>query len=660
MAKLNSSQILMVFLAAGVVAVACIFAYTLIPGLTGDKPSDDIIKVTSDAELKNFLEKYQISYEYSSVDYFIETVFGNGADKFSEEQVVYSSGAVRQSDSVPPSPVPASASDYSETNIQVKGVLEADFVKNDGKYIYIVRDDTLLIVDSYPPESASVVYEGKVNGQSCSSLFLNRDLLIVFTTDYKESWIKPEESSAPVPVTSQITLATVYDISDRKNPVIKRELELPGIYQDARMIDDYVYAVSRNSVSGYNEIIMPVVKEDNLIVAEPAIWCPPVYDYSYVMYTVTSFNVNNNKDTKSEAFLTGWDNTLYVSAENIYMAYERYLPQTRSPVSAGEINSVSSDDERQNTVIHRFSINKGDIKYRATGTVPGSLLNQWSLDEYDGYLRVATTVSGYTRTESYMYNNVYVLDSSLDITGRLEHIAPDERIYSARFMGDLLYLVTFKQIDPFFVIDLSNPKQPGILGELKIPGYSDYLHPYDENHIIGIGKSTEENQWGGVSAAGLKIALFDVADLNNPVLVDEVLIGESGTDSEILQDHKAFLFDYEKNIMVIPVYEVTKLPVENSRYENSYSRGTWNGAYVFGINPDSGFTLKGKVEQEKTEENYWNSYHSVKRSIFMDDYLYTISDNRIVMSDLKDLSTRLNSIDLPEIEYYYPYYKYGV
>lgn len=650
MEKQKSSQILTAFLAAGIVVVAGIFAYTLIPGLTGDKPSDDIIRVTSDAELKSFLEKYQISYEYSSADIFRTAAFGNSADKTSEVMAMDSSGAGRDLGTESPAPMPdfspsskdaasssAAASDYSETNIQVKGVLEADFVKNDGKYIYIIRGQELLIVDSYPPESASVVYEGKIKGQSCGSLFLNEDHLIVFTTDYKESWIKPKGSIAPVPVTNQITLATVYDVSDRKNPLVIRELELPGIYQDARMIGDYVYAVSRNSVSA-NDFIMPVVKQDNVIVAEPAVWCPPVYDYSYVLYTVTSFNVNNEKDTKSEAFLTGWDNTLYVSAKNIYMAYERYLPQTRSQAYAVEETSGFSDNERQNTVIHRFSINNGEIKYRATGTVPGSLLNQWSLDEYEDYLRVATTVSGYTLTDSYMYNNVYVLDSSLDIAGRLEHIAPDERIYSARFTGDLLYLVTFKQVDPFFVIDLSNPKQPGILGMLKIPGYSDYLHPYDEKHIIGIGKSTEENQWGGVSIEGLKIALFDVSDLNNPVLVDEVLIGESGTDSEVLHDHRAFLFDYEKNIMVIPVYEVTKLPVENSRYEDSYSRGTWNGAYVLGINPDFGFSLKGKVEHEKSDERYWYSSTPVKRSIFMDDYLYTISESRIIMSDLTDLS----------------------
>lgn len=664
MAENYKMKILTVLLAAGVVAVAGIFAYALLPGLMEEGNSPDyIIKVTSEEELKVFLDKYQKSYDQSPADYLLGGFIGN--QKTSADGVMYEKSVMREQGITPPIPAPTSAptsgtgsaSDYSETNVQVKGVDEADFVKNDGKYIYILSGDKLVIADSYPPEKASIVYEGEIDGYQADSVFLNGDTLVVFTQDSSQNWITPKESSAPVPVSRQITRALVYDVSDRKNPEVVRNIELPGTYENVRMIGDYIYAVSRMSVSRYDEIVMPVVKVNGEIVTDSAIWCPPVYDYNFVTHTVTSFNIKKDDKPKSESFLTGWDNTLYVSPDNIYMAYEYYMPQSRTDIYTANEAGFSSGENQQSTVIHRFSIDKGDIKYRATGVVPGSLLNQWSLDEFDNHLRVATTLRDYSGRESEMYNNVYVMDSDLKITGRLEHIAPDERIYSARFMGDLLYLVTFKQMDPFFVIDLSDPKQPGILGELKIPGYSDYLHPYDENHIIGIGKSTFENEWGGVTAGGLKIALFDVKDLNNPKLVDDVIIGTSGTDSEVLRDHRAFLFDKEKNILVIPVFEITKVPVEDSRYEDSYSRGSWNGVYVFGISPDSGFSLKGKVEQTETDNSrYWYGGDSVKRSIFMDNYLYTISNDKIAMSDLNNPGEKINEIELPFEDYYYPYY----
>ena len=162
------------------------------------------------------------------------------------------------------------------------------------------------------------------------------------------------------------------------------------------------------------------------------------------------------------------------------------------------------------TGLYKFGIDGGRIRYIAAGEVEGHLLNQFSMDEYGGNLRVATTVEGYGSSGSYQYNNVFVLDPGMKTIGSLKYIAPDEKIYSTRFIGDRLYMVTFKRIDPLFVIDLSDPKNPGILGKLKIPGYSHSLPPYASDHIIGIGKETELNDWGGVSTSGLKLALFDV------------------------------------------------------------------------------------------------------------------------------------------------------
>jgi uncharacterized secreted protein with C-terminal beta-propeller domain len=182
--------------------------------------------------------------------------------------------------------------------------------------------------------------------------------------------------------------------------------------------------------------------------------------------------------------------------------------------------------ENKKTFIHRIAIDNGLIEHKAKGEVYGSLLNQFSLDEDDGFLRVATTLSMWSG-KRIQFSNVYVLNEDLKVVGEVKNIAPDERIYSTRFLGDKLYMVTFKQIDPFFVIDLKDPKNPEILGELKIPGFSTYLHPYDENTIIGIGKQTKENEWGGVDESALKISLFDVSDFSNPKEIDTYEIGET-------------------------------------------------------------------------------------------------------------------------------------
>jgi uncharacterized secreted protein with C-terminal beta-propeller domain len=230
----------------------------------------------------------------------------------------------------------------------------------------------------------------------------------------------------------------------------------------------------------------------------------------------------------------------------------------------------------------------------------------------------------------------------MDTVGSLENVATNETIYSTRFMGDKLYMVTFKQIDPFFVIDLSNPRMPEVLGELKIPGYSSYLHPYKDNFIIGVGKNTEENQWGGTSIQGVKISLFDVTDFNKPKEVDTYDIGMEGTDTPIMYEHKAFLlFD---NIMVIPVSEITSRNAGQYGYNYAY----WDGAYVFKVS-ESGFELLGKVKHDSRSSSYYNWYDraSVTRSIIMDNELFTISNKFIKVNDLNNNLKSLSSIDLP-------------
>jgi uncharacterized secreted protein with C-terminal beta-propeller domain len=313
--------------------------------------------------------------------------------------------------------------------------------------------------------------------------------------------------------------------------------------------------------------------------------------------------------------------------------------------------------DQTSTVVHKIGIQDGRITYIGKGEVPGTLDNQFSMDEYNNNLRLATTSSVYTQNGQYTYNNVYVLDGKMATIGSLTHIAEQETIYSTRFIGDRLYMVTFKRIDPFFVIDLSNPQNPKILGKLKIPGYSDYLHPYDATHIIGIGKETTANDWGGVSVSGVKLALFDVTDVANPKQIDKVQIGDAGSDSAALTDHHAFLFDKAKNLLVIPVRAVTASPaIKGDIYYNPQQ--VWYGAYVFGLTPQTGFTLRGTVQHGTGDNGYYyygSSASDVKRSLYIGNVLYTMSPKQIKANALDNINTTLATIPLPGVgDVYYP------
>ncbi|MDK2890470.1 MAG: hypothetical protein PWR21_1102 [Methanoculleus sp.] len=537
---------------------------------------------------------------------------------------------------------PTAARDYSTTNVQVQGVDEADFLKNDGKYIYIISGETLAILEAFPAEDAKIVSETRIEGRP-TALFLAGDHLTVFATGTEEITTTVKGSVTPVPVQRGVTHAYIYNIADRSDPDLVRTRTFTGSYYDARMIGENVYVLTQEAPLWIrDEIVLPEVRTDGGEPILPDVYRPGTPLQNYVFYTASAFSVRNDSGTTdAETFLLGYDTTLFAAQKNLYIGYRNTGPAYFSGTPAESAGS------REQTIVHRFAIDEGRIDYKAMGRVPGHLLNQFSLDEYGENLRVATTVEGWTREGSFQYNNVYVLDSAMEIIGTLEHIAPDERIYAARFVGDRLYLVTFKRIDPLFVIDLSDPKHPGILGKLKIPGYSDYLHPYDADHIIGIGKETSENTWGGVSVEGLKIALFDVSDVNNPVPVDTVVIGEPGTDSEALRDHKAFLFAKEKNLLVIPVSEIKRIENPSSSYPGSYGTTTWQGAYAYSVNPTSGFTLKGTVAHAEKGASYtWNPADAVRRSLFMDDTLYTVSARSIVMTDLAD-GSRINEVFLP-------------
>jgi hypothetical protein len=351
---------------------------------------------------------------------------------------------------------------------------------------------------------------------------------------------------------------------------------------------------------------------------------------------------NHDQEPTHETFLLGATRNLYVSVNNIYIILQDATIQSNIlPLQRGFSKSL------EQTAIHKIHIEEGEIEYVASGNVPGYVLNQFSMDEYKGHFRIAITTG--------RQNHVYVLDADLRIVGELENLAPGETIYSARFMGDRCYLVTFRKVDPLFVIDLEMPHTPKILGQLKITGYSDYLHPYDEDHIIGIGKETVAAEEGDFAwYQGVKISLFDVSDVSEPKELAKYEIGDRGTDSPVLHDHKAFLFDKSKRLLVLPVSVAEigkdKYPDEIPHY--IYGDPVWQGAYVFDISLEQGLVLKGRITHleestnpSKGSDYLYSSYHIV-RTLYIDNILYSISSKKIKMNSLEDLG-EINEIMLP-------------
>jgi len=295
--------------------------------------------------------------------------------------------------------------------------------------------------------------------------------------------------------------------------------------------------------------------------------------------------------------------------------------------------------DMEKTIIHKIAISGRTIEYQAKGEVSGQVLNQFSMDENAGYFRIATTRSSlwsriFDRPQD-SYSNIYVLDANLQLVGSLENLATTERIYAARFMGDRLYLVTFKQTDPLYVINLVDPTKPEILGAIKVPGFSTYLHPVDQNgtKLLGLGRQAIDDGSGGVTVQGLKLSLFDFSDLSRPQELDSYILGDQRSDSIALTDHKAFLYSAEKNIISIPAV----LRENNGRL-------SFAGALIFTLENDV-INLRGRIDHSAggyfTQSDYWRGFNyfdnTVKRSLYINDNLYTFSNKFLKINSLTDL-----------------------
>ena len=518
----------------------------------------------------------------------------------------------------------------------------------------------------------------------------------------------------------------MFDTADKQNPQQIRDLDFEGSYSNSRMIKNYVYIATTTYTYGNIEPLMPIpriVEDGKRILCDTEIGgesCPDVYyfDIPYSTHNFTTVAAINITDTQkavtSEVYLFDANQNMFVSENNIYITYTKYineyqlqmeatrtsifprllakdkerinkiesaenyvltqeekmqkinaivkrfvstLPQSEEKTLQTEIETWLTDKykdiakELEKTVIHKIALDKGDLEYQTVGEVPGYVLNQFSMDEHDGFFRIATTknrnFSQFIDDASQeSYSNLYVLDKELNIVGRVERLAEGERIYSVRFMQDRAYLVTFKQTDPLFVVDVSEPSNPRVLGELKIPGVSEYLHPYDDTTLIGFGHDAEENG----RLKGLKLSLFDVADVAQPREIDSYIWGDRSSNSIALYDHHAFLFSLDKNLLVVPTENSTDIIFEEesvlstSRKTIVRPKNRFRGASVFTVTKD-GFTLKGTINHADTNDatplwhdsyNYYDT--TVQRSLYISDALYTLSNKYLKINALTDLS----------------------
>jgi uncharacterized secreted protein with C-terminal beta-propeller domain len=349
-----------------------------------------------------------------------------------------------------------------------------------------------------------------------------------------------------------------------------------------------------------------------------------ISDRAFSYTTILALDTNQNNPAPTvETYLLGTSSTIYVSLTNIFLTQPTW-------------------DATQETAIHRVSISQTDIKYEATGMVPGHVLNQFSMDENGGYFRVVTSNYDFGGSQT----NLYVLNLAMNRVGKLEGLSPGETFYAARFMGDRAYLVTFKRLDPLFVVDLQNPSKPSLLGQLNVTGVSDYLQPYDSGHLIGIGKSAIDVAWENAALfQGLKLSLFDVSNPSSPTDMSDFTVGDRGTDSPALTDQKAVLFDRTLNLLVLPAEVVGRIP--QSLSSTGYSGPTFQGAYVFQVTLQNGIVLRGSITHILNGElpGYNNSAYYVTRSLYIGSVLYTISTAMIKMNSLTDLS-EIGSISL--------------
>ena len=527
---------------------------------------------------------------------------------------------------------------HSTTNSQVEGVDEADIVKTNGTHIFSLSENNIAIVNIEDP--TKMKEETKIRfgpDYYPMQLFLTEETLIVLAqkntfhiSPYKQSSNETERMSMPM---EAMTTLLFYDISNPAVPKLQREIGTEGHLSGARLTDSTLYYVT-NVYPNYwmmqeqedtelrpytfdsekGETVTPLPYKDLSIL-------PNSKEATYSIITALDVSNPEKNEVMTKGYLGGSEQ-LYMSKNGLYLTTSIYEEGTAN--SKMLWNPGSMDTE-----VFKFALDKTAIQFVASNRLKGHILNQFSMDEYNGYFRAVTTKGNSWDLNEVSENNLFILDEGMNLAGSLTGLAKDERIYSARFMGDKAFMVTFKETDPLFVIDVATPTSPKVLGELKIPGFSNYLHPLDENHLIGFGYETRVDTQSGskeplIMTEGMKISLFDVSDLSNPKEKDTEIIGDQGTYSPIQYDHHA-LFEHKKNHLYgfpISIYE--------QKDEKEYADFKQDGALIYEITPEKGIERKGNLLRPEVSGQLYEEWESsIQRIVYAGDTIYTIAMKEI-------------------------------
>lgn len=448
--------------------------------------------------------------------------------------------------------------DYGKTNQQEENVEEADIIKNDGRYLYrIVQKESQYEIQIVDTQGGLTKKSGIGTFDDVSEFYVSGNQLILMETGWAENETKKEESGLKkIFGTGEyfsgraFCKVHIYDITDRQKPSKIKTFTVAGNYLNSRISDGYLYFFTQDNVykpgskKDYDEYI-PLINGKPM--SADKIYLPA--DNTATSYLVMA-SVNLDKPDKfaDTGAIVCSGERFYASEKNIYIADMVYQEYTQE------------GEDTNKTKLYRVSYRKGKLKKEAEGTVKGILRDDMAWSEYDGYLRLVTTVDsyrtdkvtdditgeelGYATSDRARTNSLYVLDKNLKIVGKLENLAKGEQIKSARFLGTSGYFVTFRQVDPLFSVDISNPKEPKLLDELKVSGFSEYLHFYGENRLLGIGLEADSESG---RTEGLKLSMFDISDAAK-IKEETKLPLEQYDYAEALYNYKAVLIDAEKNI----------------------------------------------------------------------------------------------------------------
>jgi len=542
------------------------------------------------------------------------------------------------------------AGNYTGTNLQEAGVDESDVVKTDGEYLYISGNERVTIVSATDPMtviSSSIRVTGTIDSLYLYNNSSGRRLLALLYTplNYQGTpWLDsgPADSISTgiaywIPIQAKTGVA-VYDVTDPYLPDVIRSVEADGYLVSSRRVENHLHVVQQflpDLPAPYSleeeiqamtaEELMPFYSDmtggasggqERQLIA-PRDFYHPGIDGGGSIVSIMTFDLDDPGLAFSSTGVVADASIVYASTEAVYFTSTYW-----------DYSGTGSYEPAEQTIIYKFDISGDEVIGQGYAGIRGRALNQFSLGEHEGVLRIATTTGWSWNTDTPSKNHVYCLksqDGKLGITGRLEDIAQGEELYSARFIGPRGYLVTFVTTDPLFTLDLSDPAAPRVIGDLKIPGFSNYLHPWGENYLIGLGKDAVEEE-GFAWYQGVQLSIFDISDLANPKLLKTEIIGDRGTCSEALYNHKAFTFRESEGLLALPIdlYELESGQTSPS----DYGAMTRKGLYIFHVTVEGGFEKIGEITTSEASDQYWY-YSGWTRGIFIEDHVYAVTPEAV-------------------------------